>query len=141
MGKKKVAIKSSLLRQEAECLPLEGLELTLSADNLAEQYISKLQADGFITKNKAYLANYINSDVGIAFSHIKTAYKQYVISGGWTDKKFSAVIDEIMLRRVFFNAKSFLSIGIDYDSGKLKNASQIADERKAIAEMLRRNQL
>lgn len=85
----------------------------------ASKFISKLQSKGFIGKNEVYLKNYINADMGIAFGHMKTNYKTYVIKGGWSERKFEDIIYLIAKDRQMLIPNVFLRYGAKYDDGKL----------------------
>lgn len=94
----------------------------------ATKFISKLQSKGFVGRNKIYLTNYINADIGIAFSHIKTNYKRYVLEGGWSEEKFEDIIYIIANERQMLIPNVFLRFGIMYDDGKLTH--KISQERR-----------
>lgn len=85
----------------------------------ASKFISMLQSKGFVGKNKVYLQNYINAEISIAFGHIKSNYKTYVIKGGWSEKKFEDIIYVIAKDRQMLIPNVFLRYGIKYDEGKL----------------------
>lgn len=87
----------------------------------ASKFISKLQSKGFVGKNMIYLRNYINADIGIAFSHIKTNYKKYVLEGSWSEKKFEEIIYIIARDRKMLIPSVFLRYGTLYDNGDLRN--------------------
>lgn len=94
----------------------------------SKQFISKLQQKGFFGKNKVYINNYIDSDVGIVYGHIKNNYKKYVIEGSWSEEKFEDIIDIIAKDRKMLIPNVFLRYGIMYDDGKLTH--KIAQERR-----------
>lgn len=85
----------------------------------ASEFISKLQSKGFVGRNKIYLQNYINADMAIAFSHIKTNYIRYVCDGGWSEEKFEDIIYIIAKNRKMLIPNVFLRYGAEYDDGKL----------------------
>lgn len=93
----------------------------------ASKFIVKLQEKGFIGANKIYLENYINAEIGIAFSHIKLNYKNYVIQSNWPEEKFEDIINIIAKDRKMLIPSVFLSYGAKYDSGKLTR--EIRQER------------
>lgn len=107
---------------------LFDVEVEDSDEIKASKFISKLQKKGFVGKNKVYLKNYINADIGIAFSHIKTNYKKYVCEGGWPEEKFEDLIYVIAKNRRMLIPNVFLQYGTLYDDGKL--VREIAIERK-----------
>ena len=84
----------------------------------AKNFISKFK-DDFIDNNEVYISNYINADIGIAFSHIKNAYKKYVIEAKWDEDKFLGVIYIIAKHRRMLIPSVFLNYGAKYDDGKL----------------------
>lgn len=88
-------------------------------EDKASKFISKLQKDGFVGKNKVYLSNYINADIGIAFSHIKDSYKRYVCEGNWSEEKFEDIIYVIANDRKMLIPNVFLRYGTMYDNGEL----------------------
>lgn len=118
----------------------------------ASKFISKLQSKGFVGKNKVYLQNYINADIGIAFNHIKQNYKTYVIKGGWSERKFEDIIYVIAKDRQMLIPNVFLRYGTKYDEGKLsrevnlerrkyeetkkENKSNVSDEEKELLEYI-----
>lgn len=84
----------------------------------AQKFIGRFK-DDFIDNNEIYLKNYIDADIGIAFSHIKNAYKKYVIGAEWSEEKFEGVIYIIAKHRQMLIPSVFLRYGSRYDDGKL----------------------
>lgn len=117
MSKKKHSTKN--FDDHKPMLPGMG-ELKKNDDTLADEYLSKIMNEGFVSKNKVYLQNYLNSEISIALSHIKNAYKSYVCSGKWSEEKFNRVRDEIISKRFMFTGTTLMKTGILYDEGKLK---------------------
>lgn len=106
-------------------------------DAKGTEYLSNIQEQKFVDKNRKYLENYINSDLGIAFSHIKTSYMNYVINGLWTREKFDTVLQAIIDKYWMLTNRSFMTLGKQYDEGKLKfpkETDDLSDEE--IDEML-----
>lgn len=119
MAKKRMPIKHNPGRNDSvPTLPGMGV-IKKTPEMKAEEYLSGIMSNGFIDKHKLYLENYINSDLSIALSHIKSAYKTYVAEGSWSDNKFDKVIEELIQRRWMLTTKSFMNLGIDFDQGKL----------------------
>lgn len=85
----------------------------------ATKFISNLQDMGFVGVNETYLKNYIDSDIGIALSHIRNGYKKYVCKGNWSEEKFQEVIYIIVRHRQMLIPAVFLKYGIKYDDGEL----------------------
>lgn len=90
-----------------------------STDVLASEYIAKLQMNHFVSRNKVYLLNYINNNIGIALGHIKNAYKKYVCSQKWTETKFDTVLKDIIKRKKIISEKELDETGIKFDSGAI----------------------
>lgn len=84
----------------------------------ASKFIGKIK-DDFIDNNEVYLKNYIDADLGIAFSHIKNSYKKYVLKSGWEETKFTGVLMILAKHRKMLTPTAFLNYGIKYDEGKL----------------------
>lgn len=93
----------------------------------AQKFIGKFK-DDFIDNNEVYLKNYIDADIAVAFSHIKNAYKKYVIKAGWDEEKFEGIIFIIAKHRKMLIPSVFLNYGTKYDDGKL--TQEIKLERK-----------
>lgn len=104
---------------------LFDVEIVAPDDRKAGEFLNKLKEKGFIGKNKIYLENYINSDISIAFGHIKNAYKNYVCKGSWSEEKFEDIIYLIAKNRKMLIPNSFIFYGAKYDEGKLKNEVNI----------------
>lgn len=98
----------------------------------SSKFISNLQKKGFVGKNEIYLKNYIDANIGIAFSHIKQSYKKYVCEGGWSEKKFQDIIYLIAKDRKMLIPSVFLNYGSRYDDGKLTR--EVAIENKKYEE-------
>lgn len=88
-------------------------------EDKSSEFVSKLQKDGFVGRNKTYLSNYINADIGIAFSHIKDSYNKYVLEGNWSEDKFEDIIYVIANDRKMLIPSVFLRYGTLYDDGEL----------------------
>lgn len=112
------SIKKNKRRQGVKGFDL-GIDFKETPDTLAENFISKLQSMGFVSINKLYLENYINADISIAFSHIKSHHKNYVGKNSWSEDKFFDVILVAIRRRMMLTTNTFLKLGLQYDEGKL----------------------
>lgn len=97
---------------------LFDVEIVDKDEMKAQKFIGRFK-DDFIDNNEIYLKNYIDADIGIALSHIKTAYKKYVISGKWPEEKFEGVVYIIAKHRQMLIPSVFLRYGSRYDDGKL----------------------
>lgn len=97
---------------------LFDVEIVDKDEMKAQKFIGRFK-DDFIDNNEIYLKNYIDADIGIALSHIKTAYKKYVISGEWPEEKFEGVVYIIAKHRQMLIPSVFLRYGSRYDDGKL----------------------
>lgn len=97
---------------------LFDVEIVDKDEMRAQKFIGRFK-DDFIDNNEIYLKNYIDADIAIAFSHIKTAYKKYVINGEWPEEKFEGVIYIIAKHRQMLIPSVFLRYGSRYDDGKL----------------------
>jgi len=97
----------------------------------ASKFVSKLQKKAFVSNNEIYLKNYIDADIGIAFSHIKNNYKKYVCQAGWSEEKFEDVIYIIAKHRKMLIPSVFLNYGSKYDDGKLTKEIQM-EKRKYV---------
>lgn len=97
---------------------LFDVEIVDKDEMKAQKFIGRFK-DYFIDNNEIYLKNYIDADIGIALSHIKTAYKKYVISGEWPEEKFEGVVYIIAKHRQMLIPSVFLRYGSRYDDGKL----------------------
>lgn len=121
MGKRRMPINKNPGRNDSiPTLPGMG-PVKKSSEILAEEYLSGIMSNGFVGKHKLYLENYINSDLSVALSHLKKAFKTYVAEGTWSEEKFNDVVEELIRRRWMLTTQSFMRIGIDYDEGKLAN--------------------
>lgn len=107
---------------------LFDVEIIPPEERKASEFISKLKEKGFIGKNKIYLQNYINSDIGIALGHIKSAYKNYVCNGKWSEQKFEDIVLLIARDRKMLVPNTFIYYGTKYDDGKLN--SEVSLERR-----------
>lgn len=107
-------------------MPLfEDIQIEDTDEQKASAFISKLQSQGFVGRNKIYLQNYIDGDVGIALGHIKSNYKRYVLEAGWSEEKFEDVVNVIIRHRRMLIPNVFLRYGMMYDDGKLKREVQL----------------
>lgn len=95
------------------------VEIEDKEEKKAANFLYRLNQKGFIEINDVYLKNYINADLTIAFSHIKTSYKQYVSEGKWDEEKFEDILLVIAKRRNMLIPAVFLKLGTQYDDGKL----------------------
>lgn len=93
----------------------------------ASEFIGRFK-DDFIDNNEIYLKNYIDADIGVAFSHIKQCYKRYVCEAGWDENKFEGIIYIIAKNRKMLIPSVFLNYGMKYDDGKL--TKEIAGEKR-----------
>lgn len=93
----------------------------------ASEFIGRFK-DDFIDNNEIYLKNYIDADIGVAFSHIKKCYKRYVCEAGWDENKFEGIIYIIAKNRKMLIPSVFLNYGMKYDDGKL--TKEIAGEKR-----------
>lgn len=129
---------------------LFDIEVEDTDETKASSFISKLQSQGFVGRNKIYLQNYIDGDVGIALGHIKSNYKRYVLEAGWSEEKFEDVINVIIRHRKMLIPNVFLRYGMMYDDGKITQEAQLerskyssekklTDEEKEILEYLKEN--
>ena len=94
----------------------------------ASEFLGRFK-DNFIDNNEIYLKNYIDADIGIAFSHIKNCYKRYVCEAGWDEKKFEGIIYIIAKHRKMLIPSVFLNYGMKYDDGKLTKEIEL-EKRK-----------
>jgi len=97
----------------------------------ASKFIGRIQKE-FIDNNEVYLKNYINADIGIAFAHIKTNYKKYVLEAGWSEQKFTEIIYILAKHRKMLIPSVFLSYGSKYDEGKLTKEIQAEKKKYSI---------
>ena len=104
------------------------MNIAKTDEDKASEFVSKLQSKGFVGVNKIYLQNYINADISIAFSHIKTNYIRYVCKGKWSEDKFRDIIYVIAGNRQMLIPNVFLRYGIQYDDGDL--AREISVEQR-----------
>lgn len=134
---------------------LFDVEIIPPEERKASEFINKLTKKGFIGKNKVYLENYINSDLGIAFGHIKNAYKNYVSKGNWSEQKFEDIIYIIAKNRKMLIPNVFIMYGTKYDEGKLthevnlerrkyenqviKNEAQVSKEEQELLDYIAKN--
>lgn len=95
----------------------------------AKKFIKKLQAVGFIRKNKTYIYNYMNkkdtikshNGVAIAFSHIKKCYVEFVIQKGWSERKYADITFIIVKDEKPFLSNVYSDYGNDYDNKRLND--------------------
>lgn len=95
------------------------VEIKDKDEEKATKFISKLHDMDFVGVNKAYLENYIDSEISIALSHIRNAYKSHVCEGSWSEEKFQGVMYIIIRHRQMLIPAVFLKYGMRYDDGLL----------------------
>lgn len=98
---------------------LFDIPVTKTDEEKATEYLSKLQKMNFVGVNMIYLTNYIDGDLSIALGHIKDGYKRYVLSGNWSEQKFTDIVLVIARERKMMIPVVFLQYGMKYDEGKL----------------------
>lgn len=125
--KKNLTAKNKKNLSKSNTLPLDFTPID-NTETQASDFISRLQSSGFINRNKSYLSNYINADMGIAFAHIKNAYVKYVIEGGWSEEKFESVLYAIIDKNNMLVPNAFFKVGIQYDKGKVRGTEDYNSE-------------
>lgn len=124
----------------APTLPGMG-ELPKTHEQKADEYSAKLMAEGFIGRHDIYLSNYVNSEIGIAMSHIKKHYIEYVLKGEWDEKKFSVVLEEIINKNFMLTNMSFLKMGTKYDKGEIFMTYNSSNSNSTVVEGMSDEQL
>lgn len=109
-------------------------------ESKSTKFISKLQNKGFIGKNEIYLKNYIDADIAIALSHIKTNYEKYVCKGAWDEEKFEGILFVLIQERKMLSSGAFMKYGILYDEGKLRNKIAVEQKKYKVYEAQDTNQ-
>lgn len=107
------------LKKQKSLFPDDSGLIKKSPETLASEYIAKLQMNHFVMKNKVYLSNYIDNNIGIALGHIKNAYKKYVCEKKWPEKKFNEVIKDIIKRNKIISEKEIIETGKQFDEGSI----------------------
>ena len=90
-------------------------------DTESTKFIKKLTKSGFISRNKTYLSNYINSDLSIALSHIKKTYEKYVVDGNWSEEKFELTLKTVIEKRELITPRNMLKYGYEFDDNSSKS--------------------
>lgn len=121
---------------DSKVVPLEGFEDTieLSHSEEASVWLSKwLQTVHPYKRYKKWIIKESiepDTDSGVIFSKLKNYYIKYVLNEEWSEKKFVAVVDELLSDiSHYMSPDTFDSLGTMYDEGKLK-IQKMADKAK-----------
>jgi len=86
-----------------------------STNSRASRFLSKIEQTGFTEQNKKALNNYLKKGKTVAFSHIKSSYKNYVLSGDWSERKFTDVTYIIARENKLYTSKFYNEYGNEYE--------------------------
>lgn len=100
-----------------------------STDSRLSNFMSKLDETGFTSENLAYLDNYMNKNKGVAFSHIKSSYKRYVIGEGWSERKFTDITYLLVNDKSLFSSKFYANYSPLYET-KLTEVDILTERSK-----------
>lgn len=93
----------------------------------ATEYINSIYKTEAYKKHKQFFAGYLNQGYPVIFSHIRNAYKKYVLSNKWTQDKFDTVLYVLISNEEKLTNNAFENMSKHYDDGSIKYEQAYAD--------------
>ena len=111
-GQTQIVSRNPYLMQEET---LEGFEVVLTDSEKMDVFMSKfISSFGAYGKHREYIERHSEPEK-VIFSKIRSLYSTYIISEGWSEKKYATVIDRIMANYAPLTKSTISHYGLMYE--------------------------